>query len=423
MRLTLMRRALLAAALLGPIAGCAAPEEPATVAYLRPSGLPAQTPTARVRQPSGLVFTRLLDQLERSPLEVEQADRARGLIVVTYDGNPEQYVDCGWIVQHGPQGLSKVPGSRDQAVFQGIAGVDGATMQRNLKLDARSAIQVRPVGIYTDVFVESVYVLTKTIGVQDTAGQERGRRNEIISFTTGGKGKFGAGTQCQPTGKLELLALEALPRSAIVATTAESERSVNVVDENGLACDGADQLYCEALEITAPYRQANMQQVLGLRLDVAATNGLLHGGDILTLDISFPTYDSYLHVAYLDRSGRVDPVIPGNKQLWPAHAANYVEETPHEIGEPYGIEAILAIATERPLFSTPRPKLERGTAYLSALRQALANLKADNPETRIAANLILVRTEPRAPATSASARGSAVSDRHTHMVDRTYEEG
>ena len=334
--MTLMRRAMLAAALLAPIAGCAAPEEPATVAYLRPSGLPAQTPAARVREPSGLVFTRLLDQLQRSSLEVEQANRDRGLIVVTYGGNPEQYVDCGWIVQHGPQGLSKVPGSRDQAVFQGIAGADGATMQRNLKLDARSAIQVRPVGIYTDVFVESVYVLTKTIGVQDTAGQERGRRNEIISFTTGRKGKFAAGTQCQPTGKLELLALEALPRSAMVAATAESERSVNVVDESGLACDGGDQLYCEALEITAPYRQANTQQVLGLRLDVAASDGLLHEGDVLTLDISFPTYDFYLHVAYMDRGGRVDHLIPGTDQLWPAHAAHYVEETLYVIGEPFG---------------------------------------------------------------------------------------
>ena len=93
---------------------------------------------------------------------------------------------------------------------------------------------------------------------------------------------------------------------------------MNVVDESGLACDGGDQLYCEALEITAPYRQANTQQVLGLRLDVAASDGLLHEGDVLTLDISFPTYDFYLHVAYMDRGGRVDHLIPGTDQLWPA---------------------------------------------------------------------------------------------------------
>lgn len=208
---------------------------------------------------------------------------------------------------------------------------------------------------------------------------------------------------CQPTGKLELLVLDALPDSAVVATASESAGVVDVVDESGLACDGADELYCEALEITAPYRRANTQQALGLRLDIADTDGLLYEGDTLTLDISFPTYDSYLHVAYLDRTGRTDHLIPGNAQLWPAHAAHYVEETLYVVGEPFGIQALLAIASEQPLFSRPRPNFERTTTYLGALRQALTELKADHPESRIAANLILVRTAPRPGTTSAGA--------------------
>ncbi|HEX5078879.1 MAG TPA: hypothetical protein VFV80_06970, partial [Geminicoccaceae bacterium] len=328
-------------------------------------------------------------------------DRRRGLIVVTYTGSPEQFVDCGWIVQQGPQGLNKVPGASDQAVFQGVARADGASMRRNLKLDARSVVRVRPVGIYTDVSVNSVYVLTKTVGLEDTSGQQRGRRDEVISFRTGGKGKFDAGTLCQPTGKLELLALDALPRSATVATTAEADLAVASVDENGLACDGADQPYCEALQITAPYREANTLQAFGLRLDVRTTDGVLYGGDIVVLDISFPTYDSYLHVAYLDRAGRVDTLIPGNQQIWPAQAANFVEETAHAIGEPFGVEAIVAIASEQPLFRRARPRSERASTYLSALRQALADLQAEHPGMRIAANVILLRTAPRDDATSA----------------------
>ena len=392
--------ALLAVVLLVPLVGCSTPE-PSTVAYLRPTGLPAQTSNARVREPSALVFTRLQDQLQRSSLTIEQADRNRGLIVVTYAGSPGQFVDCGWIVQHGPQGLSKVPGASDQAVFQGVARADGANMRRNLKLDARSVVRLRPVGIYTDVFVDSVYVLTKSVGVEDTSGQERGRRNEVISFTTGGKGRFEAGTLCQPTGKLELLALDALPRSATVATGAGSGPVLASVDESGLACDGADQAYCELLEIVAPYREANTRQAFGLRLDVKTVDGLLYDGDLLVLDISFPTYNSYLHVAYLDRAGRVDPVIAGNQQIWPAQAANFVEETPHEIGEPFGVEAIVAIASEQPLFPRSRPRFERTSTYLSALREALADLQAEHPGTRIAATVILVRTAPRGDTTSA----------------------
>ena len=85
------------------------------------------------------------------------------------------------------------------------------------------------------------------------------------------------------------------------------------------------------------------------------------------------------------------------------HAAHYVEETLYVIGEPLGTQAILAIASEQPLFPNPRPNFERTSSYLSALRQALARLKADNPEMRIAANLILVRTAPRGDTTGAGA--------------------
>jgi hypothetical protein len=199
---------------------------------------------------------------------------------------------------------------------------------------------------------------------------------------------------------------------------------VNLIDESGLECGGADRPYCQALKITEPYRRANAQQMLGLRLDVPGSSGLLHEGDVLTLDISFPTYDSYLHVSYLDRSGRVGHVIPGNQQLWPAGAAHYVQETLYEIAEPYGIEAILAIATEQPLFPSARPRFEQTSTYLNALRQALTNLNADHPDTRIAANLLLVRTAPRVAATSDPVRGYAALARDSDMAnDRAHTEG
>ena len=181
--------ALLAVALLAPLAGCSSPE-PATVAYLRPTGLPAQASNARVREPSAVVFTRLQDQLQRSSLKIEQADRRRGLIVVTYTGSPEQFVDCGWIVQQCPQGLSKVPGASDQAVFQGVAPADGANMRRNLKLDARSVVQIRPVGIYTDVLVDStnrrMHVATCTKVEPATAADVTRREFEALRSGTFG---------------------------------------------------------------------------------------------------------------------------------------------------------------------------------------------------------------------------------------------
>ena len=46
----------------------------------------------------------------------------------------------------------------------------------------------------------SNYVLTKTVVAADRSGRQRGSAREVVSFSGGGRGKFGKGTICQPTG-------------------------------------------------------------------------------------------------------------------------------------------------------------------------------------------------------------------------------
>jgi hypothetical protein len=93
------RQRALAALLCAGLAGCAAPKAPA-LDYLPPSGAPAAHRSALVEQPPWLVLGNIVDRLQQRGLPVTELDEAAGELVVAYSGDPEPYVDCGWIVTY-----------------------------------------------------------------------------------------------------------------------------------------------------------------------------------------------------------------------------------------------------------------------------------------------------------------------------------
>jgi hypothetical protein len=406
-----MQRATLALLLLtGTVSSCATPQSraPAAVAndsqqikYLAPKSFPARASTVRVARPYGLVWSDLLGALERSGLTVEATDVQAGYIVATYEGAPDDYVDCGWIVTYGGRQLNITSGSAGEATLNWPTNDGILILRRRLTLDGRMVVQLQPAGQDTLVSVDTTYVLTKGINLEEPSGQRRASDYEVVSFATGDKGRFSVGTVCQPTGTFELLAFDVLPAQAAMGTRGGAAPRPRVavaaaqIQESDLQCGGADSVYCQVRDITAPYRQANEQQSLGLAVTAFGGRGAtLFEGDRLALDINFPSYDSYLHVVYFQRDGTVGSLIAGDEHVWPANAQHYVEETQYEIAPPFGIEAISAIASEEPLFTRARPRFESAGDYLAALRQRLADLKATYPDTQIAADFVLVRTEP-----------------------------
>ncbi len=405
-----MQRAVLGIPLLlAVVSGCASTNAPPEIRYLRPTDSPARASAVHVQQSGQVVWQQLLAHLQQSPLKIERADQLAGLIVTTYHGDPEPYVDCGWIMAYGPGDLHKTPGSTHEAAFDRAADGQNEVLKRSLELDGRMVVQVKPADPDALVAVDSTYVLTKTVALEQPSASEPRSATEFASFTSGQRGKFASGTVCQPTGKLERLALDGLSTDVVTAGGSLSPgpgpapATPSAPSVAGLDCAGADQGYCQARDLIAPYRQANEQQGLGLAIKTLGGEGaVLTEGDVLTFDISFPTFDSYLHVAYLQRSGVVGHVLPGSARLWPANVKHHVERTGYEIAPPYGVEMILAIATQQPLFPTPRPQFEPAADYLAALRQRLAELAATTPGTQIAADSLLIATRPRRPGVSAS---------------------
>jgi hypothetical protein len=203
-------RTALAALLGAGLSGCAAPRPPA-LDYLPPSGAPAEHRSAVVEQQPSLVLGNILDRLQQRSLPVTELDEAAGELVVAYSGDPEPYVDCGWIVTYGKGELERLPAAVAQSSFARRRNGHLVDVERDLRLDARMTVRVEPEGSAAIVRTDSIYALTKTVAADPLTPPPDVLHTETISFPTGQSGAFSSGTTCQPNGELERLVFDALP--------------------------------------------------------------------------------------------------------------------------------------------------------------------------------------------------------------------
>ena len=216
------------AALLGltawAVAACAA-NAPPRLGYAPPADRPTTPGAGYVGGPSAdLVWNQLLDRLNQSGLKVGLADPERGVMVATYEGEAAPYVTCGSILLYGEGEPEQIDAS-GAASFDRVLGRRSIEIDRDLKLDARLVVEVRPGG--GEAFVEATgnYVLTKSVVAEYRSGSQRGRSYEIVSFSTGERGAFGKGTVCQPNGALEQTVLDIMPPATQIAQQAQSARA------------------------------------------------------------------------------------------------------------------------------------------------------------------------------------------------------
>ena len=207
MRSGLVVFCLTAAAGLGACAAGPDDERP-ELAYLPPSGPPVPARSAYIAQPPFLVFGNLVDRLAQAGLEIRSADEAAGRLIAAYTGDPEPYVDCGWIVAYDETGLERVPASAQAASFERRLGGDVVDVARRLELEAVMTVALEPRGNATVVDTSSDYRLTKLARLP---GQADPLSHETVSFASGAAASFEVGTTCQATGQLERLVLDALP--------------------------------------------------------------------------------------------------------------------------------------------------------------------------------------------------------------------
>ena len=201
------------------LGGCATTSRPPEIGYLAPSGVPPSVRTAAIAQPRELVIGNLVDRLQQENFKVSHLDEQAGNVVVEYSGDPEPYVDCGWIVTYTDQ-LERLAAASADASFDRRFQKNVVTLERDLRLDGRMAIRFDQAGGKTLVTPEATYVLTKTIDLTRSDGVARGQTRETVSFATGDTATFSKGTVCQPNGRLERLVLDSLPATSVVRAPA-----------------------------------------------------------------------------------------------------------------------------------------------------------------------------------------------------------
>ena len=430
------------AALLGLIAwalaGCAA-NEPPRLGYAPPADRPVTPGAGYVGGSSAdLIWNQLLDRLNQSGLQVGLADPERGVMVATYAGEAAPYVTCGSILLYGDGEPEQIDASGD-ASFDRVLGRRSIEIERDLKLDARLVVEVKPRG--GEAFVEATgnYVLTKSVVAEYLSGSQRGRAYEIVSFSTGERGAFSKGTLCQPSGALEQTVLDIMPPASQVAQAAQHTRPATTrharivrteiashdtvpqssasddlgqqaalssdLSESPSAGDGlprqsatcavADETFCAVLEITDPYRRANQERGLGLEAKrIEAGNPLLEGSDF-GLDISLPKYAAYLALSYFLRDGTVHHVLPGRNWAWPANAREFIGVPALGKDGSANVEMVVAVASDVPLFATPRPPAEAAESYLADLRRRLAEMSDADDPAEVAATLLVITPAPQ----------------------------
>ena len=148
--------------------------------------------------------------------------------------------------------------------------------------------------------------------------------------------------------------------------------------------NGIDQVFCPALNALRPLVPA-FGAVGGARLGLQMADGQsrLHDGDAVRVQLVMPDYPARLRVDYVAHDGSVqhlypqlaDPKVGITADQPRTYAAGEPVSLGHPswtIGEPYGTDMIIAVASSEPLFDRPRPgNAETVNVYLRDLQTAI----------------------------------------------------
>ena len=188
------------------------------------------------------------------------------------------------------------------------------------------------------------------------------------------------------------------PALPVAAAPRLDGEPLTVVDEttnkllDTLDCDGIEWHFCDLVRLTAPYRKRNITNLYGLTVNTSESFADQIIGSDLKLDFLFPSFPSYLHVAYARRDGKIDHVL-ASSETWPADRSYRFEGGNQTVPGPEGLAMIVAIATDEPLFPSLPSKTEPAKDFINRLVERLSEIDIDGPQGLIAASQLLIYVE------------------------------
>jgi serine/threonine protein kinase len=160
-------------------------------------------------------------------------------------------------------------------------------------------------------------------------------------------------------------------------------------------------VFCQTLELYAAYWNANNDSGFGTAIGTPNTDNVFVEGERLVLDISTPTYDSWLYVDYFDHEGNVVHMMPSpgevNNQFAKNKSFQLGEEGDiglWEVAPPVGTEIIAVLSTSAPVFDGARGEVEASNNYRAALKKRLKTLASSPDKVKISADFVVIKTKP-----------------------------
>jgi hypothetical protein len=149
--------------------------------------------------------------------------------------------------------------------------------------------------------------------------------------------------------------------------------------------------FCEVIELLEPFKQRAEEQGFGLAVGfkkgrqgspivaAAGTPPVYSVGAFLVIEVKAPLqFESHVYVDYYDTGGNVGHLLPNaseKKNVFGRSTSLMVGHpdgpAPWQISPPLGQDLVTVIASNLPLFPTPKLDSESAKSYLNELRQAL----------------------------------------------------
>ena len=192
-------------------AGCAG-----DFVYVRPVHLDAPEPSVAVGKSKAEVWQQIVPMLEDRAFVIDVVDKDAGVIILSYTGDPQGYVDCGHITSY----VKNLRGERTYHFPAAIASTEYEFMQwnglrvitREMSLEGRINVTVAETGAgQTQVSARARYAVTRNLTIRDTQGRSEAT-SHVIHFTSSQDGAFPGTGICRATGLLEAEVLSALAR-------------------------------------------------------------------------------------------------------------------------------------------------------------------------------------------------------------------
>ncbi len=200
--------AVLTVALLA--AGCAGKYD-----YVRPDILPSEPENVKVIGRSrDAVLNTSLSMLSRHFRNIATLDQSSGVINVSYNGNPEKYIDCGRITSYvmdlRGERTYDFPASRASQSYEAmLPSVGLLKLNRKMSLEGQVHLAFEQLGSSrTRVTVITHYVVQLQINGRNVTNNSAEIFSDTISFDSGGSSSFpplsdGRAVECIATGALE----------------------------------------------------------------------------------------------------------------------------------------------------------------------------------------------------------------------------